>query len=386
MLRDKKMPRIALFTGHISKKVGGFEEYFIQLNAERQGDLLVIENDYHAIPDGVKRRLEEAGLQLHRGRIHRNPFKAAADIHRILRMHKPSIVHVHFAPVSYITIILARLMGIRNIFWTKHSMLCVRKYSKTWWYHKICTQFVKKIICVSHAIEKELGSLGLGNAKRLALPLGINLEKFDPDKVSEGEREKISKELGLSESDFVISIVAQIQPVKRLDVFIKAMNILVNDYRMNHIKAFIIGGTFAEKESERLEAEYRQLIYDCNLSGNLTLFGVREDIPHIYSISNLSGLTSLTEGLPLSLAEAAAMGLPLFGSNTSGINEIVKGGHNGVLFEVENYRELAAKIRELVENEALAREYGESSKKIVSEIHDVRANVKVLNEYYETVS
>ncbi len=379
------MDKVVFFTGHISEKFGGFEEFLLCLGAEMEDNLLVIQNDYYAIPVHIRDRFDKEGVNLLRCTIHRNPMKAMADIYRILNEHEPSLLHVNFHPVSYITIVLAKLMRVRKICWTMHSMLSIRKYSKSWWYHKICTAFADKIICVSRSIEEELRSLDLGKDKRVILPLGVNLRRFDPVAVPEHEKMKLREELNISADDFVISVVAQIRPVKRLDVLIKALNILINQYGMSQIKCLVIGGTFSDNASMKLETEYQEMIERYGLGDQLTFLGIREDTHLIYSISDMSGLTSSSEGLGLSLVEAAAMGLPLFGSKTGGVPEVIHHDYNGFLFEVGDFSKLADGIRAVVLDEDLAGRFGDNSRKLAAEIYDIEANTKILKKLYTRI-
>jgi glycosyltransferase involved in cell wall biosynthesis len=374
--------KVVFFTGHTSRKFGGLEEFLLQMNRELGDKLLVVENDVHEVPGEVTERFRSEGLNLSNRTVSRRILPTVREIVGVLRQTKPSAVHVNFAPVSYITIVLARLLGIKNIFWTKHSMLWIKKYSKTWWYHRICQSFVKNIICVSQAIEEELDSLDLGNGKRIVLPLGVNIDKYHSDDVNEDLRRRYRDELRIEPDDVVMAAVAQIRPVKRLDVLIDAVNVLVNEFGLKNLKAFIIGGTFVDGESRELEANYRRKIDECGLSVHVRLLGIRNDVHLIYAVSHMSGLTSASEGLPLALVEAAASSLPLFGSNTGGIPEVVQDGHNGILFEPGDYRELAVRLKELIEDKELMKRYGENSKQVADQHYNVATNVKKLIGLY----
>jgi glycosyltransferase involved in cell wall biosynthesis len=374
--------KVAFFTGHTSRKFGGFEEFLLQLHRELGDDLLVIENKVHEIPGEVTERFRSEGLNLSSSVVSRRILPTIKAVVGILRQTKPSVVHVNFAPVSYITIVLARLLGIKNIYWTKHSMLWIKKYSRTWWYHKICATFVTKIVCVSQAIEEELRSLDLGNGKRIVLPLGVNLGKYHSDNINDDIRRRYRNELRIGPDEFAISVVAQIRPVKRLDVLIDAVDVLVNEFGLKRVKAFVIGGTFVDAESRELEARHRRKIDETGLSAHVRLLGIRNDIHWIYAVSHLSGLTSASEGLPLALVEAAASRLPLFGSNTGGIPEVVQDGRNGILFEPGDYRELAVRLKELIEDKERMKRYGENSKQLAEQLYNVATNVKKLTGLY----
>jgi hypothetical protein len=58
------MPRIIVFTRHISRKIGGGEEFLAGLGRLYPNDILVVENDYEKIPANVRIFLRNNGLQL----------------------------------------------------------------------------------------------------------------------------------------------------------------------------------------------------------------------------------------------------------------------------------------------------------------------------------
>jgi hypothetical protein len=106
------MDNVVFFTGHITEKFGGFEEFLLRLNAELENNLLVVQNDYQMIPLHIREAFEKANVNIHRCTIHGNPFNATMEIYGILKELKPSLLHVNFHPVSYLTIVLARLIRL----------------------------------------------------------------------------------------------------------------------------------------------------------------------------------------------------------------------------------------------------------------------------------
>lgn len=374
------MPSILVFTGHRSLKIGGMEDYVAKLSAaatkDGSSEILFVENDYPSVPATIKSLYAEQGVQHHAEALGPGLVGRVRDINRIIRQHRPDIVHVHFQPISYIAVILAKLAGVGRVYWTKHSLLHIHRLSSTWFYHRIAMAFTDRIFSVSHAVDDELARLGLGEGKRTVLPLGVNLDRFSAANVSDDTRRRVRGELGIGDADFVITVVAQIRPVKRLDVFLRTVDILVNKEGLRHVKAFLVGGVYETDESARLDAEYRDFVRSAGLEENVTFLGVRDDVQALYSISHLSGLTSMSEGLGLALVEAAAMGLPLFGTNAGGIPEVVVDGENGVIVEPGDARRLAAKIKNLILDDALRQRYAEASRRITDTLYNMDAQVE----------
>jgi len=80
--------------------------------------------------------------------------------------------------------------------------------------------------------------------------------------------------------------------------------------------------------------EIENIILKNNLT-NILLLGYKSNTNEYLSASDIYLSTSLWEGLPYSLIEAAANGLPIVASNVTGNNEVVSDGENGYLFELD---------------------------------------------------
>ena len=92
-------------------------------------------------------------------------------------------------------------------------------------------------------------------------------------------------------------------------------------------------------------------------------WGQREDMPAVLQAAHIACLPSFYgEGLPKSLLEAAACGLPIVSTDTPGCREIVRDGVNGLLVPVRDAVALAAALEKLIGNAALRRRMGEQSR------------------------
>jgi glycosyltransferase involved in cell wall biosynthesis len=96
--------------------------------------------------------------------------------------------------------------------------------------------------------------------------------------------------------------------------------------------------------------------------GSATFLGHVQDMPALMAAADVAVLPSYHEGLPRSLIEAAAAGLPIVTTDAPGCREIVEDGVNGFLVPVRDGAALAAAIRKLVSNPALAARMGAASR------------------------
>ena len=84
----------------------------------------------------------------------------------------------------------------------------------------------------------------------------------------------------------------------------------------------------------------------------------REQIPNLYASHDIFAFPSLVEGMPLTLLEAMASGMPVVTTNSSGMADVVEDEFNGLLVEPANSRELARAIAELCESRELREKLG----------------------------
>lgn len=90
--------------------------------------------------------------------------------------------------------------------------------------------------------------------------------------------------------------------------------------------------------------------------------GQRDDIPAVLQAAHIACLPSYREGLPKSLLEAAACGLPIVTTNAPGCREVVRDGVNGLLVPVRDAVALAKALEKLINDAALRRRMGEQSR------------------------
>ncbi len=96
-------------------------------------------------------------------------------------------------------------------------------------------------------------------------------------------------------------------------------------------------------------------------------------------------LPSYSEGLPISILEGMACGLPIIATPVGGIPEAVENGINGFLIEPGDCKALSEKIDLLLKDKELREKMGTESKKTAKEKFDVKIVLKNLGEIYDSL-
>lgn len=132
---------------------------------------------------------------------------------------------------------------------------------------------------------------------------GIDTSLFE---YSDSKRFKIRTELGISSDTFVIGHVGRFDVVKNHTFLIKIFNEIL--FRRSDSLLLLVGGG---ELMDDIVDEAKSL----KINGNVKFLGVRGDIDKLLSAFDVFVFPSLYEGLPVSLVEAQASGLPVFVSN-----------------------------------------------------------------------
>jgi glycosyltransferase involved in cell wall biosynthesis len=103
----------------------------------------------------------------------------------------------------------------------------------------------------------------------------------------------------------------------------------------------------------------------------LEVLGERDDVPQLLAGADVFVLSTLSEGMPISVLEAMATGLPVVASAVGGIPEVVVDGETGLLVPPRDPEALAEALRTLLADAALRRRLGQAGRRRAQELFDV---------------
>lgn len=176
--------------------------------------------------------------------------------------------------------------------------------------------------------------------------VGVNLERFHP--VSEEEKSALRQELGFSEKDFIITVVAELNKNKNQTKLVRAVPELSR--AIPNLRILLIG-------KETLP-DVRNLVEKENLGGAVKFLGYRRDVDKFTMISDIAFSASMREGLPVNIIEAMACGLPVVASDNRGHRSLIKDKETGFIFAQDSEKEMAGALVLLYKNPALRAEMG----------------------------
>ena len=128
------------------------------------------------------------------------------------------------------------------------------------------------------------------------------------------------------------------------------------------------------------KTELRKTTEKYNMESYVIFTGDVEDVEKYLSESDIFILPSIYEGLPLSILEAMASGLPVIASNVGGIPDIVK--ENGILVSVNDVNGLIKAAQKLIDSPILRQEMSSCSLALVKQF-DISIIAEQYSKLYE---
>jgi len=178
-----------------------------------------------------------------------------------------------------------------------------------------------------------------------------------------------------------VVLIARMLKDKGIHEFFEAFQILKN----KKIKCqFVLVGDIDPLNPASLE---RSTLEKWQEAKAIEWLGWVDDVEKVLLQTDILCLPSYREGLPKSLVEGAAAGLPLVATNTVGCREVVIDGQNGFLVPIKDPVSLAAAIQKLILNSSLRKLMGiESFKMATSKFSSSKINALTLKVYNELCS
>lgn len=262
----------------------------------------------------------------------RNPLKpgnlkAYKELKHIIDEGEYDIIHCHTPVGAMLTRLAAkqaRKQGTK-VFYTAHGFHFYKGAPVINWIlyypvEKWLSRYTDVLITINKEDYERAKTFKAG--KVCYVPgVGIDLKKFNAGYVN---KEQKRKEIGVSADDFVLLSVGELIPRKNHEVVIRALSVLKQLDKLNHIEYVICGrGSY--------EADLRKLAEGLDVADHVHFLGYRNDISEICNCADLFVFMSHQEGLPVALMEAMACGLPAVCSNIRGNTDLIEDGVTGLL-------------------------------------------------------
>lgn len=283
---------------------------------------------------------------------------------KILKKENIDVLHVHDSKAFTLSLFAIKFFpNLKFVYSRKRNnrihknVFKVRKYNNS---------RIDKIICVSQAVKDVLTPVLKDETKVQVIYDGIDVEKF----VSTRSTGILHRDYHLSPETIIVGNIAGLSKQKDLFTFLDAAKVIL-DHSKKEICFLIIG-------QGPLEEELKSYASKIEIKEHVIFAGFRNDIPALLPEFDVFMLSSDTEGLPLSVLEAFAAGVPVASTAAGGTGEAVKHEETGMISPVKKADALAQNVLKLLEQEELR----EKIKKNALELVRSKFTLEVMEQEY----
>jgi glycosyltransferase involved in cell wall biosynthesis len=306
-------------------------------------------------------------------------WRTYLNLFRILKKHRAATLHLHF--VSFLTLYpwIARLAGVRRVFFTDHHSRpagYVAQRAPLW--KRIAARAIAlpltKVICVSNYGYQCMTTVN-------ALPRdvyemiynGIDLSRVTTDN---GAGARFRERFSIPADRLIVGQVSWIIPEKGIDDFLEMARLVLS--RRKDVQ-FVLAGEGAPREQYMKDAAAR------GLGDRITFTGMIDDpfgegIFHAFEV--VCQFSRWEEVFGWMIAEAMAHQTPVVATRVGGIPEVVSEGQTGYLVERGDAESMSRRVLELLNDQATRFRFGQAARHKVAAKFDLKTNVAQLIKSY----
>lgn len=330
--------------------------------------------------EGIKVNVVDISRSMRPDRV----IKAYLEFRRLFKRKKVDMVVTHTPIVSFIVRFAAYFSGVPVIIYTAHGLPFTENMNR-WKYlfflvmEKLAGLVTTGLICINHEdyeTAKRLKLVRTGLIKEIH-GIGIDTEKYKRSEEDKPLIEDMKRELGIKEGQKVVGFVGRLIEAKGIKEFLQmAKGIL--EKRKDVV--FIVVGYGP------LEGYVRKFIEENGLEDNVLFLGFRKDVDKLMKLFDVFVLpTWYPEGMPRTILEAMAMGIPVVTTNVRGCRELVEDGVNGYLVRIGDIEAIMQIVNKFFSDKKLYKRMVEYSRIKICKEYSVEKVIEEQAEFYKKV-
>jgi len=261
------------------------------------------------------------------------------DLAKILREKNIQVIRTHKYRSNLYGRIAARLAHTPVVVSSEHNIYLDKelRFGRRL-INRLLSRWTDRLVAVSEAIRQGVVQYDrVPEAKTMVIHNGAELGRFSGERKGKAVRE----EFGVAPDAPLLGLVGRLVPSKGIEYLLEAMELILS--RHPSAKLAIVGeGALMEG----LKAQAAAL----GVSESVIFTGNRRDVPDILDALDIFVLSSVKEGLPNSIIEAMASGLPIVSSDVGGVSELISHEETGLLVPPREPKALALAVKHLLSN------------------------------------
>jgi glycosyltransferase involved in cell wall biosynthesis len=241
---------------------------------------------------------------------------------KLFRRSRPDVVHLHNPTPTMYAAPAARLTGAASIVSTRHSLVAPPRNLTLERKYRIAAKFCDWIVGICDATVRNIAEAGSAPSRKILRIYNGTLPITPPTQIDCPEK-----------TGFTLLYVGRLQPVKNLTFLLAGFSAALA--QLPGLQLWIVGDG---SERQRLEA----LTGELGIRANVTFWGQQLNVAPFFASADAFVMSSVSEGLPMSLLQAFSIPLPAIVTDVGGMAEVVHLARAGIAVAPGNTEEMTA--------------------------------------------
>jgi len=307
---------------------------------------------------GVKTR----EIEIARSILTSKHLRSLRALIRLIRRERYDIVHVHTPIAAVLGRVAARRARVPRIIYTAHGF----------YFHDLMAPWKRRLIiwierllgrcCTDILFTQSEEDRGTAIRERIVSPERATWigNGVDPARFRSAPDPSLCEKLGLSQDHLVLGFVGRLVREKGVRELLEALRKIVPEHPT--VRLLVVGDTLSSDRSRNYATGVASEVASYGLSERVVFTGFQDDPAPYYALMDVFVLPSHREGMPRTILEAMASGLPVVATDIRGCREEVLDGVTGRLVPVRDAAALAEAIGSILSDPAAARAMGEKGR------------------------
>jgi glycosyltransferase involved in cell wall biosynthesis len=361
--------------GGIASQVQGVAQSLSQLGVETH----IITRQWETATQAVTHTVESDNVIVHRIAIGGRRWQASpAFIWRSAQLAhslQPAVIHAHELLLPTTAALLAKRLGGYPLVVTVHSSgvelgECARLQRTTFGDRRV--QYVRHavdcFVAISSAVEADMAAIGIPEERRIVIPNGIDMQRFQP--IKPAGKDALRCRLGLPQ-ETLVAYTGRLSSEKRVLPLAQQWSALRQAYP--DATLVIIGDGPEMSELSKLQAP------------GVCLVGSQADVTPFLQAADLFVMPSVSEGFSISTLEALACGLPTVATTVGAIPDLVADGITGTLVAPSDLPALFEALCRLLANRSAWPAMSEAARGDVVQHYSLPSTARRLLDLYQRI-
>lgn len=304
-------------------------------------------------------------------------LRVLSALKEIIVKHDINLIHTH----DYKTDLFAYLLRLwlhrqLTLISTAHAWVMVGAKGEL--YRRLDLLLMRRfdhLIAVSRATKNEMVEAGVSPELISVIHNAIDTDAWRPFP----ENQAFRNELRISPSVPVVGYVGRIMPEKDLDTWVRAAARVGQQYPEAQ---FVLVG---EGKDDQTLQQLTDLASILGLTGRVHFPGYRENLLPVYASFDVFFLSSRREGLPNSILEAMALGVPVVTTDVAGAKELVVDKKTGYVLPQGDVENLASAIARLLSNTFLKKQMGRAGRERIEQEFSFSTRLRRVEDLYARI-